>query len=276
MAKPLDPTTPPPLDPEAKARIRAEIVRKLAEGHVPPVPRDPLHSLGGPGAAIKVASAGGILAAGGIVIAVAVANSSPRRDEASGGALRASTAEVSATDGPRVRSETKMPAPPAPGPRKDRPSQEPTTGDETSGGSGRSPGAEAEPSRRPRGSRRRASTTPRQPTTNPDPEESKSAGASPPTAPEGGLSAELALLDRARKALASGDAAGALAATRTHGRRFPHGALAPERESLAIAALCALGRRDAARSRAQRFLERHPTSPLAPAVRASCGGSKGE
>ncbi len=276
MARPLDPTTPPPLDPETKARIRAEIVRKLAEGHVPLVPRDPLRSLGRSRAAIKLASAGGILAAGGVVVAVAVASSSPRRDDAPSGTPRAEAAEVSTTTRPRVRSETKMPAPPAPGSRQERPSQEPRTDGETSGSSDPSPGAEAEPSRRPRGPRRRAAPTPQRSTTDPDRGESKSLGASPSAAAEGGLSAELALLDRAREALASGDAAGALAATRTHGRRFPHGALAPERESLAIAALCALGRRDAARSRAQRFLEQHPTSPLAPAVRASCGGSAGE
>ena len=53
---------------------------------------------------------------------------------------------------------------------------------------------------------------------------------------------ELALMQRARTALRSGDAQQALAALDEHARRFPNGELAPERDRSRITALCRLDR----------------------------------
>ncbi|HSO37351.1 MAG TPA: hypothetical protein VLT33_32715 [Labilithrix sp.] len=96
-------------------------------------------------------------------------------------------------------------------------------------------------------------------------------------APEGpapsarGLGAERSLLDIARAALARGEAAEALAAVDRHGREYPEGALVEEREALGVKALVALGRRDEARARAQRFEQRFPNGLLLRAVKGSVG-----
>lgn len=90
--------------------------------------------------------------------------------------------------------------------------------------------------------------------------------------PSGGLADELALLDRAQRALASGDAAGALAAIETHRQRHPAGQLAEEREGAGVLALCAAGARQPAIEAARRFSARWPSSPLGPRIRASCAG----
>lgn len=71
---------------------------------------------------------------------------------------------------------------------------------------------------------------------------------------------ELALLESAYHSLQSGDAAGALAEAEKHAARFPTGALAQEREVLAIDALVRMGRRDEAGARAEAFRARYPTS----------------
>ncbi|HVZ32367.1 MAG TPA: hypothetical protein VG963_08075 [Polyangiaceae bacterium] len=63
---------------------------------------------------------------------------------------------------------------------------------------------------------------------------------------------EAALLEKAR-ALLSGAPARALALTREHRRRFPHGALAEEREVIAIEALKLLGQERAAGDEADAF-----------------------
>lgn len=67
------------------------------------------------------------------------------------------------------------------------------------------------------------------------------------------------LLDRAQRALSTSPA-DALALADEHARRFAEGTLAPEREVIAIGALVALGRRDEARRRADRFRTAHPGS----------------
>jgi len=82
------------------------------------------------------------------------------------------------------------------------------------------------------------------------------------------LSAELGALDRARLALAGGDARRALEAVDAYDRRFPAGRLQLEAEVLRIDALAKLGRKDAARQHAEAFLRRHPNSVLATRVRA--------
>ncbi len=92
------------------------------------------------------------------------------------------------------------------------------------------------------------------------------AGRSPVT-----LAHELSSLDAARGLLARGDAGGALARLDAYGRAYPHGRLALEAEVLRIDALDGSGRTDAARVRAEAFLQRHPHSVLAARVRARLG-----
>ncbi len=79
-----------------------------------------------------------------------------------------------------------------------------------------------------------------------------------PAAP--GSPSEGALLLRARQQLVA-DPASALELTDEAGRRFPEGALAPEREVLAIEALARLGRLPGARARFAAFQTRYPQSP---------------
>lgn len=86
-----------------------------------------------------------------------------------------------------------------------------------------------------------------------------------------GLGAERALLDVARSALGRGAPDEALEAATRHGREYPQGLLAEEREALAIRALVAVGQRDQALARAQRFRVRYPKSLLLPAVDGAVG-----
>lgn len=76
---------------------------------------------------------------------------------------------------------------------------------------------------------------------------------------------EVALLDSARSALAT-DPRRALALTQEHMRRFPHGALAQEREVIAIEALSRTGQMDAARSRGIEFARHYPGSAHLPKI----------
>ena len=71
---------------------------------------------------------------------------------------------------------------------------------------------------------------------------------------------EVELLEQAMAAMKSGDAKGALALTARHAREFSTGALAQEREMLAIEALVRLGNKGAARARADTFRATYPTS----------------
>ena len=86
---------------------------------------------------------------------------------------------------------------------------------------------------------------------------------------ESGLSAERALLDRARSSLALGDVKAATQSLHAHERRFPDGQLAEERESLAIRTLVASGHGAEARARGDLFKARFPTSMHRPAVDAT-------
>ncbi|HVZ75155.1 MAG TPA: hypothetical protein VHJ20_22390 [Polyangia bacterium] len=87
------------------------------------------------------------------------------------------------------------------------------------------------------------------------------------------LSAEQALLDPARGALARHDGAAALALLDQHAHRFPDGALAQEREAMTIHALVLTGDRDRARARAQAFRARYPGSLFGPMIDASLGAT---
>jgi hypothetical protein len=93
-------------------------------------------------------------------------------------------------------------------------------------------------------------------------------GARPTAAPSASssLSVERGVLDDARAALSSGDAARALRLSDEHLRRFPKAQLGEEREALAIQSLVALGRYDEARARAARFRTAAPHSLLMPAI----------
>jgi hypothetical protein len=97
---------------------------------------------------------------------------------------------------------------------------------------------------------------------------------SPPHAGAGRdpLMTELALLHRAQQAWRQGNAARALDLAQQHARRYPHSALALERDALRVFALCSLGQRAQARPLAADLLRRAPGSPLRTSVEESCGG----
>ncbi|HXK20305.1 MAG TPA: tetratricopeptide repeat protein [Polyangiaceae bacterium] len=82
------------------------------------------------------------------------------------------------------------------------------------------------------------------------------------------LEGEVTALDRARSALAAGDAARALTLLAEYEQAFPKGALRPEATYLRIQALSKSGQRDAARELAARFLAKHPSSPHAAQLQA--------
>lgn len=82
------------------------------------------------------------------------------------------------------------------------------------------------------------------------------------------LAAERTLLDQARIALRAGRPGAALRTARSHRRRFPLGVLAEERDSILVQALASVGRKDDARSRGQRFLDRYPGSVYRPVIEA--------
>jgi outer membrane protein assembly factor BamD (BamD/ComL family) len=83
------------------------------------------------------------------------------------------------------------------------------------------------------------------------------------------LAAERELLQGARAALASRDAASALAVIDRHHKVYPKGHLVEEREALAVQALALSGDRDAAVERAERFRARFPRSILLRVVDAA-------
>jgi hypothetical protein len=98
-----------------------------------------------------------------------------------------------------------------------------------------------------------------------------SAKSPPAEAPPGALSQETHLVADARAALRSGDSSRALLLLEEHARRFPGGVLSEERDAERVAALCAAGRGDEARTRAARFSRDYPRSTLGAKVRAACG-----
>jgi hypothetical protein len=101
----------------------------------------------------------------------------------------------------------------------------------------------------------REATTARRAAPAPAPELAK-----PPIARQYAL--ELAVLEPARRAVAGGDFAGALAAVSQHQREFPGGLLTEERSALRVRALWGLGRTAEAESAAAAFRQRYPRSAL--------------
>lgn len=77
-----------------------------------------------------------------------------------------------------------------------------------------------------------------------------------------GLREELSHIARVESALKGGNPARALALLTEYRRRFPRPRLGLEAEVLTIQALSENGSASAARKRAQRFLDKYPTSPL--------------
>lgn len=86
------------------------------------------------------------------------------------------------------------------------------------------------------------------------------------------IQAQIALIDRARAAVAGGNPTGALTALDDYASRFPNGVLGQEAAMLRIEALLARGDKSGAARVGKRFLEQHPRSALAPRVRALTGG----
>jgi hypothetical protein len=97
----------------------------------------------------------------------------------------------------------------------------------------------------------------------------KSGGSSEPTIDE-----EVKLMTAAQAALRSGQPRQALHLLNEHARRFPNGKLASTRAVAHMVALCAMGRADEARSEADRFLAKNPSSPFAERVRNVCTPSR--
>jgi hypothetical protein len=85
-----------------------------------------------------------------------------------------------------------------------------------------------------------------------------------PITPQESYAAELELLQRAQSEYASRDFADALVLVAEHGRRFPNGRLAEEREALHVRSLARAGRGDEARRALASFAKRFPHSVLLP------------
>jgi hypothetical protein len=101
--------------------------------------------------------------------------------------------------------------------------------------------------------------------------EAPRARATSPTPASSALADEIAALDGAREALASGDAARALRALDARDRAFPRGALGPEAMVLRIEALALRGDRAAATRLGEAFLAASPRSPHASRIRTLLG-----
>jgi hypothetical protein len=81
------------------------------------------------------------------------------------------------------------------------------------------------------------------------------------------FAAELALLRAAKRATTP---SAALALLEQHAREYPSGAMASEREALAVVALCRLERTDEARDRARVLIAQRPSLPLLHQMRGDC------
>lgn len=90
-----------------------------------------------------------------------------------------------------------------------------------------------------------------------------------PGASELDLEDELAIIDAARAALAAKHPDVTLKQVQTYARRFHGGNFAEEAQALEIQALAAMGRRDEATAKGQRFLDSHPGSAYERRVRSA-------
>ncbi len=87
------------------------------------------------------------------------------------------------------------------------------------------------------------------------------------------LSVEITLVQDAARALASGDAAGALRVLDRYDRKWPHGALAEEAGALRVQALQRTDRAAEARTLARKLLDAHPHGVLAARLQRVLDGS---
>lgn len=88
------------------------------------------------------------------------------------------------------------------------------------------------------------------------------------------LADERALLEKARTALAAGDADGALAAVSRHARLYPSGQLAEERDSLRVRAAASRGDDADVQTLGAEFTRRYPQSLFLPSVREAIAASR--
>lgn len=98
---------------------------------------------------------------------------------------------------------------------------------------------------------------------------SRAGGEASPAPRANSLTAQQALLDRARSALARGDGGQALAALSEDARIHPASELSEEREALLIKSLIAAGDSASARVHAAAFGARYPRSLFLPSIRAA-------
>jgi hypothetical protein len=84
------------------------------------------------------------------------------------------------------------------------------------------------------------------------------------------LEAEVRIVAEARAALVADQGARALTLLADHDQRFAAGVLSPEADALRIEALCEVGRHAEAQVEAERFVARHPGSPLARRFTGRC------
>lgn len=103
----------------------------------------------------------------------------------------------------------------------------------------------------------------------PHPTAEPSAPSTPKANPGTTLNAERLVVDVARSAYARGDRDEALRALARHASTYPDGALAEEREALAIRILVDEGRAPEAKARGLKFRTRYPKSLMLPAVEAA-------
>jgi TolA-binding protein len=89
--------------------------------------------------------------------------------------------------------------------------------------------------------------------------------------PQESYAAELDLLRHAQAAYASRDFSNALVLVAEHGRRFPNGRLAEEREALRVRSLASSGHGGEARRAFDAFANRFPRSVLLPRLREAVG-----
>ncbi len=97
-----------------------------------------------------------------------------------------------------------------------------------------------------------------------------------PNKPESSLARELAMLQRARRALNADNGRLALGIVEELDERYPEGVLIEERRATRVLSLCQLERLDEAKQAAEAFLERYSASVYAERVRKSCAAASRE
>jgi hypothetical protein len=104
----------------------------------------------------------------------------------------------------------------------------------------------------------------------PEPPASKKREQAPEETARGRLREEVALLSKAQTELNAGQARQALATLDEHERRFRKGALAEERLTARIRALCAVGRKAEAETKLAALAKSSPRSPYLERARQAC------